>query len=212
MLPELLALKEQKVFIKLFKNIPQSDLEMIFPNTKVKMRLFDKVKLSVTGGGGAVSGVMTVLSKLSAMIDPIAALGVIGGFLGLLWRQISNVFTQRTKYMAKLSKNLYYYNLDNNQGAIAYLANMAEAEECKEALLAYYFLHKNGAMSLVSLDKQVEQYIEQNYQIPIDYEVSDGIAKLTASKLLKEASDEKLEAVDLSEAIRLLEQQWVAMI
>ena len=39
------------VYMKLFKNMPRADVEMIFPNTKVKFRLLDKIKLGVTGGG-----------------------------------------------------------------------------------------------------------------------------------------------------------------
>lgn len=37
------------VYLKLFKNIPQYDLETLFPNTKIRMSMFDKVKLGVTG-------------------------------------------------------------------------------------------------------------------------------------------------------------------
>ena len=37
------------VYIKLFKNMPRSDVEMIFPNTKVRFRLFDKIKFGVVG-------------------------------------------------------------------------------------------------------------------------------------------------------------------
>ena len=32
------------IYLKLFKNIPQEDLEMMFPNTQVQFKLFDKIK------------------------------------------------------------------------------------------------------------------------------------------------------------------------
>ena len=44
------------VYIKLFKNMPRSDVEMIFPNTKVSFRLFDKIKFGVTAGSGVGVG------------------------------------------------------------------------------------------------------------------------------------------------------------
>jgi len=42
--------EENIVYIKLFKDIPRADLEMLFPNTRVQMRLFDKIKLGIMGG------------------------------------------------------------------------------------------------------------------------------------------------------------------
>ena len=44
------------IYVKMFKRIPQIDLEMLFPNTKVAFRPFDKLKLMVTAGGGTVAG------------------------------------------------------------------------------------------------------------------------------------------------------------
>src|SRR5215510_2269904 len=45
------------IYIKLFKNMPRSDVEMIFPNTMVRFRLFDKVKFGVTASSGVGMGV-----------------------------------------------------------------------------------------------------------------------------------------------------------
>ena len=39
-----------RVYIKLFKNMPRSDAQMAFPNTKVRFRLLDKLKFGVTAG------------------------------------------------------------------------------------------------------------------------------------------------------------------
>ncbi len=38
--------------------MPRSDVEMIFPNTKVRFRLFDKIKFGVTAGSGLGVGVV----------------------------------------------------------------------------------------------------------------------------------------------------------
>ncbi len=47
---------DEQVFLKLFKNLPRTDLEMLFPNLEVRLKLFDKIKLAITGGGGYQSG------------------------------------------------------------------------------------------------------------------------------------------------------------
>ena len=58
------------VYIKLFKNMPRSDVEMIFPNTKVRFRLFDKIKFGVTAGSGLGMGVFGTASKIAIASNP----------------------------------------------------------------------------------------------------------------------------------------------
>jgi uncharacterized protein DUF3754 len=204
--------EQDAVYLKLFKDIPRDDLEMLFPNTQVKIRLFDKIKLGIMGGGGTAGGVMATISKFSTAIDPISAMIAVAGLLGVLWRQIAKIFSQRAKYSAILTKNLYFYSLDNNMGAITYLLDAAEAEECKEALLAYYFLLNNGPCDSAELDKQIENYILRNYAIPMDFEVKDGLRKLTEVGLLNVADNQQLQVLSLNEAQQTLSTQWNAVI
>lgn len=197
------------IYMKLFKDIPRSDLEMLFPNTHVRMRLFDKVKLGVMGGGGTAGGVMATISKLSAAIDPVSALIAVGALLGVLWRQISKIFSQRAKYSAILTKNLYFYSLNTNMGALTYLVDSAKTEECKEAILAYFFLLTGGKNDRQTLDKKIENHIEEQYSIPMDFEIDDGLEKLQKSILISISDkDETIRAVPLEDANTILIQQW----
>ncbi|MFK5937655.1 MAG: DUF3754 domain-containing protein [Sulfurimonas sp.] len=205
----LFKLKEntQQVSLKLFKNIPSNDLEMLFPNTKVKMTLFDKLKLAVTGGGGTIGGVVTLVGKIAVLVDPIAILIAIAAFVGILWRQVSSVFNNRVKYMAKLAQNLYFYNLDNNAGVISYLADMAENEELKEAFLAYIFLLKSSQdMTLMQLDNTIEAYIQNTYKVPMDFEIDDAMSKLEKLRLVSKNED-LYRALPIKEALQILEKK-----
>ena len=47
--------------------MPRSDVEMIFPNTKVRFRLFDKIKFGVTAGSGLGMGVVGTASARSPL-------------------------------------------------------------------------------------------------------------------------------------------------
>jgi len=199
--------EEDVVYLKLFKDIPSADLEMLFPNTKIKIRLFDKIKLGVLGGGGTAGGVMATITKLSAAIDPMSAIFAIGGLLGVIWRQIAKVFSQRAKYSAALTKNLYFYSLDNNMGALTYLVDAAETEECKEAILAYFFLLTDGESLREDLDKRIESYLYQQYSIPMDFEIDDGLEKLQNAEVLNHNYN-LFSALPLAEANLKLEQQW----
>jgi hypothetical protein len=192
----------ERIYLKLFKDIPQADLEMLFPNTKVKISMKDKLKIGVTGGGGTAGGAFTLATKLSATVEPLSLIIALGGFAGVLWRQIKNIFTHQTRYMATLAKNLYFYNLDNNVGVLTYMIDMAEAEESKEALLAYLFLSASKKrLSKEELDKQIEAYMLERYKIPMDFEVDDGVRKLLELAIVYE-SDNLLHVRDIEDTIK----------
>jgi len=198
---------EEYIFLKLFKNLPRSDLAMLFPNQEVKLKLFDKIRLGVTGGGGTILG----LVKLgAALINPLAFIGALAGFIGVVSRQIMGMFNQRNKYMMTLSRNLYFHTLDNNFGVINSLIDMAEEEEAKEAILAYYFLYTQVDRNHTeeSLDEEIEKYLKDKYETDIDFEVSDGIRKLREEGILKEQEAGILKVVDLKQASIIIDDKW----
>ena len=180
--------EDNNIYIKLFKNIPQIDLEMLFPNTKIKMRLFDKLKIAVLGGGGTLSGGATLTAKLGSIaIDPLSALVALGAFGGVLWRQIKSVLYRKNQYMAQLAQKLYFYNLANNSSALIQCVENANDEQMKETLLVYLFLiHEENPISKAQLDKKIEDFIYTTYKIKINYEINDGLNKLKSMDLLNE--------------------------
>jgi ribosomal protein L9 len=201
---------EEHIFLKLFKNIPRTDLAMLFPNQNVRLKLFDKIKLAITGGGGSIFGIFSIALKVTAALNPFALIGALGGFIGMIVRQVMSIFTQRTKYMMTLSRNLYFLNLDNNFGVMNYLVDMAEEEEGKEAILAYYFLHINPEKNYTQeeLDREIENYIQDKYGVAIDFEVDDGLRKLRKEGLLIEKEGGILKVIDLPDANVCLDKQW----
>jgi len=205
--------QDDVVYLKLFKNIPTSDLEMLFPNTRVRMTAFDKLKLSMTGGGGAIGSIFVTISKITAASNPYTIVVAVAGFGAVLWRQVASIFNHRTKYMATLAKNLYYYNLNNNLGSIAHLIELGEVEDCKEAILSYFFLSYQPPPkpTLASLDQTIENYLKSQYELHVDFEIEDGVGKLTKNGLVKEHTNGKLSAIDFTKALQKLNIEWNAL-
>jgi hypothetical protein len=201
---------DEHAFIKLFKNMPRSDLAMLFPNQRVRFRLFDKIKLAVTGGGGTIFGIFTTITKVAVAVNPITILLAFGGLIGIIIRQIMGIFTERNKYMMVLSRNLYFHNMNNNVGVINYLIDMAEEEEGKEAILAYYFLHtlRDKNYTLEALDREIENYIQDKYGLAIDFEVDDGVRKLRDEGILIEQEGGILKVLDLHKTCVRLDKKW----
>ncbi|MCK9910185.1 TMEM143 family protein, partial [Microbacteriaceae bacterium K1510] len=76
--------KDSCIYMKLFKNIPRSDIEMVFPNTRVRFRFYDKLRLGATAGGGLTLGTVSAAGKVALLAtNPIAAAGALVGLGGI---------------------------------------------------------------------------------------------------------------------------------
>lgn len=197
------------IMLKLFQNVPQADVEMLFPNTQVGMRLIDKLLIGIPA---LVSGGIVLTTKLGATLvllgslagywlgthdkqveldkSALIAIGAgVGAVVGYLWKQFSSYKNRKLRFTQALTQNLYFKLLDNNAGVFYRLINDAEESECKETLLAYYFLLAKGeALSAQALDKAIEQWFEDNWQCKLDFEVEDALQKLQSLSLASEVN------------------------
>jgi len=214
--------------IKLFHNVPKADLEMLFPNSKVRMKTIDKL---IIGVPAAVSGLVVIVTKLGATLILIASvfafwlglsneeaqlnqkhlialgagLATLGGFL---FRQISKFKNRKIKFMKALSDNLYFKNLDNNAGVFHHLIDAAEEEEVKEAVLAYFFLlRENRPMEKGELDDLIENWFEDRWNCRINFEIDDALKKLARLELVTRDGN-ILQCRPLAEAQRQLNHIW----
>ena len=133
---------QDKVMLKMFKEIPTGALEQLLPDGKIKMSAFDQGLLTLTVSIGSLSVLakaVTVLADIQVQWTLIVA--GITGLLGLrAWNSYKN---RRTRYMMHLSRTLYFKNVANNRGLLALLVDRAQDESFKESLLAYTFLLTN---------------------------------------------------------------------
>jgi Protein of unknown function (DUF3754) len=194
--------------LKLFQNVPGADVEMLFPNTRVGMRLVDKLMIGVPA---LVSGGLVMTTKLGATLvllgslvgfwlglssEPVkldkaallvllAGVGALGGYL---WKQYSSFRNRKLRFTQALTENLYFKLLDNNAGVIFRVLDEAEESECKESLLAYCFLAAAAKpLSAEELDGRIEQWFEQRWQCRLDFEIGDALAKLEKLGLARDS-------------------------
>ena len=213
--------------LKLFRNVPKGDLEVLIPNVQVKMRGIDKLLIGVPA---AIGGIVVLVTKLLSVIvlvgamllfwmgmgeEPVidakaliaagAALGTAGGYV---LKQVSNFKNRKIRFLKALSDQLYFKNLDNNAGVIYSLVSGAEDEELKEALLAYYFLlNQSSPLSTCELDTQIEQWFEKRWDWQLDFDVEDALGKLERLKLAS-VENETWSVVPLEMAAQTLETLW----
>jgi hypothetical protein len=200
------------VYIKLFKNMPRSDVEMIFPNTKVRFRLFDKVKFGVSAGSGVGMGVVGTVGKLAMLSNPYTLAAAVAGFGGIALRQATNFLNQRTRYMVVLAQNLYFHAMADNRGVMTLLADRAAEEDIKEEMLLYSVLAKErvNIANLRHVDEAIEQYLATTFGIDVDFDVDDALARLKQEGIVTELPDGTLETLPPHEAALHIDKLWDA--
>jgi hypothetical protein len=198
------------VYMKLFKNLPRSDVEMIFPNTKVRFRLFDKIKFGVTAGGGVGVGVFGTATKIAVASNPYTLVGALAGLGGVAVRQASAFINQRNRYMVVLAQNLYFHAMADNRGVMTLLADRAAEEDVKEEMLLYSVLAKEqvNMRDLKAIDQAIESYLKQTFGIDVDFDVADAYRRLKAEGVVTEAADGTLTTLPPQEAALHIDRLW----
>jgi hypothetical protein len=116
----------------------------------------------------------------------------------------------RQTYSLQLTQSLYYQNLDNNAGVLYHLLDEAEEQECREAILAYYYLWRfagTEGWTAASLDDYVELDLERLAQLKVDFEIGDALDKLETLGLTEKIGD-RYRAVALDRALEILDFKW----
>lgn len=214
--------------LKLFQQVPAADLEMLLPNTEVRMRLLDKLLIGVPAlvGGAvvAVTKLATALGLIAVLVgfwlglrdEPVeldqgALVALLGGLAavgGYITRQVNKFQKRKFEFMKDLSETLYFRNLDNELGVFHHLLDAAEEEECKEAFCAYAFLLTAEApLSRRELDERIEAWLADRWGVSVDFEVADAVGKLVRVGVVSEEAG-TLRPVGLDEATRRIDEIW----
>ena len=207
-----------KIYIKFFRNIPESDLEMMFPNPKPEMKFIHKMQifLPLLAGFGVLiqktiigpkfynTGTNPLEEGLSYGL--IALLIVLGGYVLRTFLGYKNVVQS---FLGEIAQSLYFKDKGNNQGVFSMLIDSAEEQECKEALMAYYFLlTTKKKMNQDQLDDNIEEWLDQDYDTKIDFEIDDALSKLKKLGLMNQDKDGLLTVVSIDKALEKLDYIW----
>jgi hypothetical protein len=191
--------------------MPRSDIEMIFPNTRVRFRMKDKIKLGVTSGAGVGVGAFSAAGKIAlAATNPIAAAGAVAGLGGVMFRQVMGFLNQRQRYMVVMAQNLYFHAMADNRGVLIKLADRAAEEDIKEEILLYTVLAKETVRraDLKAVDRAIESYLKAVFDISVDFDIADALERLIADGLVTEAADGTLHCMPPREASQHIDRLW----
>src|SRR5262249_6070337 len=124
------GVSSEHVYLKLFKDIPRIDVDMLLPGARVKLFLLDRGKIGV----GLLSGIATMAWRLSSdlwhflqhlVLSDTALWGLTAGTLGYGYKSYYDYQQTRQSYHLNLTQSLYFQNLDSNAGVITRLFDEA---------------------------------------------------------------------------------------
>ena len=205
-----IGVSSNSIYLKVFKRIPQIDLEMLFPNTKIAFKPFDKVRLMVTAGGGTVAGVVGSATKLLAITNPFTVAVGLASLSAVIFRQVNKVFHTRNNYMMVLAQNLYFHALANNHAALTLIADGAEAEDVKEDMVLYAFLAKHPLSfdALSEIKAEIETFFTERCGVTVNFDAEDACRRLVADGLVRRDANGDLDAIAPEEARAHLDKMW----
>ncbi len=203
--------KEGNVYMKLFRNIPRTDIEMVFPNTQVRFRLKDKLRLGATAGGGLGFGIFTSAGKVALLAsNPVGAAGAALGLGGVAFRQAMSFVNQKQRYMVVMAQNLYFLSMADNGSVIVELAARAAEEDIKEEWLLYSILAKTDASraDLPAIDHAIEKFLKNEFGVSVDFDVEDALERLIADGIVTEDAAGTFTTLPPKQAALYIDGKW----
>jgi len=218
-----------KLNLKLFRGIPVPDMEMLLPNTRLRMRKLDQAAVFVPAAISVTLAASKVIFSITAIIalikfwiglereQPVQSGGwglvAAGSFtlLGITMGAWTKYQKRRLEYANAHSTTLYFQTLDSEAGAFLRVLDEAFEEEAKEATLAYAFLLTDGPSTEPALDARVEAWLREKLGEQVDFEVDDALAKLERLGVATK-SGETWTAVAPETAAEALRARWVAAV
>ncbi len=204
--------RSDKLYLRLFKDVPHVDMEMHLPEqgTKVRMRWMDKAQIA----SPLLIGVPTAAAKLllAAVISPVLLGTAIVAPVSAGVNSFFGFHRAKQKHLSHMIRSLYYLTLANNGSVLNRLIDSAEEEEYKEALLSYFFLWRHHdpdhGLRVDALDDQIESFLKDLTGYEINFEISDAINKLYRLGLAHLDPDGRLLATPIDRALAHLEKLW----
>ncbi|HEY7158763.1 MAG TPA: DUF3754 domain-containing protein [Gemmataceae bacterium] len=203
-----------RVYLKIFKDIPKMDHDMLLPGARVRFSKLDRALIIYP----LAAGIGLTLYNIGAglFVSSVAAAsslltwGIAGAIGGYGYKSYHSYQVKKQDYSLRLTKNLYYKSLDNNTGVLMRLLDEAEEQECRETFLAYFCLWKYAppqGWTAEQLDDYVELYLEGNAGLKVDFEIGDALAKLERLKIVRKVGD-VYHVEPLNKALEMLDWTW----
>ncbi len=201
------------VYLKMFKNIPKQDVDMLLPGTRFRMSMLDRGKILLPTASGVVLAVVKIIkgAVVLAFSGVYGLLALVTGMIGYGVKSFLGYQHTRDRYHLNLTRSLYFQNLDNNAGVLFRILNEAEEQEFREAVLGYFLLWRRAGCegwTLEELDRAAEACLARMLGFHVDFEVRDALQKLVRWGAVEPAGAGRWRALPPETAFVQLDRAW----
>jgi hypothetical protein len=204
----------EPIYLKVFKNIPKADQEMLLPGARVRLTRVDQALIVYPLAAGigltAYNLGASWLTSGAAALGGVLSWSLAGALGGYGYKSYHSYQVKKQDYAFRLTKSLYFQTLDCNTGVLMRILDEAEEQECRETYLAYFCLWKSapaGGWTAEQLDDFVEMYLEGNAKLKVDFEIGDALDKLERLHIVEKTGN-AYRAVSLERALEVLDYKW----
>ncbi len=201
-------MKPGKIYLYFYKDVPKWDLELLFPNVRVGMRLKDKLMFGIPAVGGGVGVIFKILPQIVVLggvvlfflgarswaeglgineesvtrVMPVltALLGVTMALGGLAVKQWTSYQKKRIEFLRDVAEQLFFRNLATNRAVFHRVIDSAEEEEGKEMILLLYhlFANRDAPQTRTELDRAIETWMRVSFDTRVDFDIDDALQNL----------------------------------
>ncbi|MCA9126471.1 MAG: DUF3754 domain-containing protein [Planctomycetales bacterium] len=207
----------RRVYLRMFKNVPQQDVDMMLPATGIQMSWIDHSKIVVPSVYAAAMTLWRFLRYLVVLtfvgvfktvaLIVLVALAIGFGFKSMFTYRINT----KRRHMLSMTQSLYYQNLDNNAGVLFRLLDEGEQQEACEAVMAYFvtaiLMDNRPDLTLYEIDVESEKLLRDATGIDIDFDVEDTARSLVQLGIMS-VDEGGWKALPLPQAIASLDATW----
>lgn len=207
-----------QLHLRMFKNIPKADVDMLLPGSAVRMSWLDHGKMALPSlyglgmlGWKIIRG--TMLIALAGIFKTFAAVILIALALTYAVKYVFNYTNTKRRYLLSMAQSLYYQKLDNNLGVLVRLQEEAEQQQIAEAMLGFFVLAviaRDQAWTAKQIDQAAESLLLAACNVEIDFDVDDSLAELESLGLVRKSGD-RWTACSLARGVEILDHAWDAL-
>ncbi len=207
----------RKVYLRMFKNVPQQDVDMMLPASGIQMTWVDHSKIVVPSlyAAGMTLWRFARNVLIWAFFGVFKTVGLVVLVALALGFGVKSMFNYRTatqrRYMLNMTQSLYYQNLDNNGGVLLRLLDEGEQQEASESILCYFvaaYVFKGRPATLDEIDEGCEDLLKSMSGIDIDFDVHDAADKLSMLGIASVAASGECSIKPIDKALQLLDTKW----
>lgn len=208
--PQALQFTPGRLYFYFYRNIPEYDLELLFPHVHLKMTLWQRMLFVIPALGAGVSVLLKALPNLLLIAGVILFFTLGPSFAartGVSREQVTNIMptltallslsvalgwfafkqyngyqNRRLQFMKHVTETLFFKNMASNASVLHVLVDAAEEEETKEVILLYYHLLVAGVpLTLEELNGRVERWLMRTFQVGLDFDIEHTLQEIAAT-------------------------------